>query len=282
MNPVDTFRDGVEQANRTAERAARSRGVEALGRIGYGACGVLFVIIGVLAARVAFGAHAHSLDPRGALHTIAAQPLGTPLVFVVACGFAGLALWSLIQSIVDPRGRGTSAKGLFVRFIQFIVAAFWTVLAVGAFRIVFGSDMPKEGERDAAAVLLTQGWGPTAVVVIGAGIVAGGLGMLYVGVTGRFLEWEDLTTRKRTPKAAVKWLGIFGYAAKGLVLAISGAFVILAGVRARADEVRGFDGALAEVANRPYGMVMLFAVALGLLAFGAYSLVLAVYKKVTW
>jgi hypothetical protein len=48
-----------------------------LGRAGYAAKGVVFVVIGALAAGVAIGRGGTTTDSRGALHVIGDGPIGT-------------------------------------------------------------------------------------------------------------------------------------------------------------------------------------------------------------
>jgi hypothetical protein len=51
-------------------------------------------------------------------------------------------------------------------------------------------------------------------------------------------------------------------------------------VRGDAREATGFDGALAAVARQPSGMALLGALAIGLLAYAAFSVVEARHQRV--
>ena len=62
-------------ANRTARNAASSRWMTILARLGYGAKGVVYLIIGWLAVQVAIGAGGKTTDQRGALQVIAATAI---------------------------------------------------------------------------------------------------------------------------------------------------------------------------------------------------------------
>src|SRR5262249_52871802 len=100
-------------AARTAEHTARGPGVELLARLGYAAKGLIYVIIGVLAVRVAIGDGGKTTDNRGALQAIYHQPFGQFLLGVVVVGLIGYALWCFIlRALLDADAWGTEAKGV--------------------------------------------------------------------------------------------------------------------------------------------------------------------------
>jgi hypothetical protein len=57
-----------------------------------------------------------------------------------------------------------------------------------------------------------------------------------------------------------------GYAARFVVFTIVGVFLIAAAIHAEPEEARGLDGALATLAEQPWGWAVLGVVAVGLLA----------------
>ena len=70
-------------------------------------------------------------------------------------------------------------------------------------------------------------------------------------------------------------------AARGLVAALVGVFVVEAAVRFDPADSSGIDGALARLRNARYGPVLLVVVAAGLGAYGLYTFALARYGDVT-
>jgi hypothetical protein len=107
----------VQHAERGAGNAATGRWMAVLARRGYAAKGVVYLIIGGIAAKVAIGAGGAVTDQKGALQIILEQPfgLGRILLGVVTIGLFGFALWCFIQAVFDTEGKGTTAKGLIAR-----------------------------------------------------------------------------------------------------------------------------------------------------------------------
>ncbi len=60
--------------------------------------------------------------------------------------------------------------------------------------------------------------------------------------------------------------GRLGFAARGLVFALIGFFIVQAAWTYDASRVQGLGGALAALAGGPFGWVVLFIVAIGLIA----------------
>jgi hypothetical protein len=65
-----------------------------------------------------------------------------------------------------------------------------------------------------------------------------------------------------------------------VVFGLIGWFVIKAAIDYNPDEALALDGALAKLAQAPYGPVVLGIVAVGLIGFGAFSLVESRYRRV--
>jgi uncharacterized membrane protein YbhN (UPF0104 family) len=70
----------------------------------------------------------------------------------------------------------------------------------------------------------------------------------------------------------------FGLIARGVVFLIIGGFLLVAAWRFSSGDVVGLQGALQTLQQQPYGWILLGIVALGLFAFGVYSLIEARYR----
>src|SRR5438874_7380755 len=91
---------------RRGESVVRSDGFEWLARAGFVARGVIYILIGILALKLALGDGSKAANQQGALRTVAQQPFGKVLLTLVAIGLAGYSLWRLSRALL---GHGKEA-----------------------------------------------------------------------------------------------------------------------------------------------------------------------------
>ena len=280
MARLDTLTD---QAADHAQHAARQAGpwVERLARFGYVAKGIVNGLVGVLALQMAFGVGGATTDARGALERILLAPFGRLLLAVIALGLVGYGLWRFVQAGLDTEGKGADAKGLLTRGSYALIGAAYLGLALSAARLLLGSGGGNsEGQYQGwTATLLARPFGRWLVAL--AGLVAIGIGVyqLYQAWSAKFAEHLRLRGLGTDQQNMVTRLGRIGHAARGLVFGIIGLFLIVAAVREQPEQTRGIGGALATVAQQPYGPWLLGAVAAGLVAYGLFALVEARYRR---
>src|SRR6476661_3168233 len=94
----------LENAKQHVRDAVRdvSPFIEHFARFGFAAKGVVYCVIGVLAALVPVGMTNKPVGTRGALQTILQQPIGAMLLGVVAFGLLCFGIWNAIRGIEDP------------------------------------------------------------------------------------------------------------------------------------------------------------------------------------
>lgn len=89
-------------------------------RAGYLGKGVVYGVIGILAALAAFSTGGETTDSKGAIHAIGQQPFGQVLLGLLALGLLCYALWQFLSAFVDAEGKGSDAKGIAQRTGYFV------------------------------------------------------------------------------------------------------------------------------------------------------------------
>jgi hypothetical protein len=280
MGGADVSLSGAGERAGQITRAA-SPWIERLARFGYAAKGVVYVLIGSLAAVGAYKG-SEPTDSRGALTEIFRQPFGRVLLGVVAAGLAAYALWRLVQALRDTEDKGSNWKGLSIRFGYACIGVVYAGLGYSAVRLIFGHGAGKGSDQQSKEWTATFFALPFGRLLVGLGglcVIGFGLYQCYKAFTAKFCEKWKRHEMRESARAMAMRAGQVGLTARGVVFAIIGIFLIQAALRARAEEARGLSGALLALEQRPYGPYVLGAVALGLVAYGLYMFVEARYRR---
>jgi hypothetical protein len=274
------------QANQASERVVRdtSPWIEGLGRFGHVAIGVVYATIGVLAAQTALSQGGGTTDSHGALAWIVQAPFGRAILGAFALGFAGYAAWRWIQAVRDTESKGTTPMGVLNRLVYAFIGATYGALALSAFDLARGHAASGEGSGDASAQdwtawLLSQPFGQVLVATVGLGIISVGLVQFYLAYSGKCCDSLQTSGLSQAQERLVGAAGRIGFSARGIAFAIIGVLLLVAAVHTRSDEVRGLGGALATLAQQPFGPWLLGIVASGLVVYGAFMMVKARYGR---
>lgn len=278
---INTVERMGREAGQAAVNAVPRPWVEKLARLGYAARGVVYALVGILAVQAAFGSRGQTTDTRGALQKIAEQ--STLLLWVIALGLFGYALWRLIQGVLDPENKGSDAKGLAKRGAMVASGILYGSLALAAVRIASGGGGGGGGgQQGFTADLMTKPFGRWLVVLAGIAVIVSGLYQMKDGWTEKFKKHLKLQEMDATEQRLATNTGKAGLLARGIVFLLTGWFLIQAGLRHDPSQARGLGGALETLAAQPYGPWLLATVAIGLVAFGAYSILQARYRRIAF
>src|SRR5579884_1757532 len=103
-----------------------------LGRAGFAASGIVYLIVGALAAEAALGLGGGTTDPGGALGQLMQAPFGRGLVGIVGIGLLGYAVWRLLQALLDTEHKGETPAGLVQRIGFGVAGVGYAGLALSA------------------------------------------------------------------------------------------------------------------------------------------------------
>lgn len=248
-----------------------------LARAGYVARGAIYLVIGGLALMAAFGEGGSTTDSRGAVMTIMSQPFGKFLVGLLIIGLIGYTGWRLVQSLRDVDNHGTSAKGIAIRTGLFVSAATHALLAYWSLKLLMGSASESSGSGASQQGLINSDLGQIALGLVALAVAIAGCAHIFKGWTARFERYMSIPADK---KAWARPICRFGLIARGVVWLIIAWFLARSAMLARAGDVQGIPGALDSLRGQAYGPWLLAVVAAGVFAFGVYSVLEALYRRI--
>lgn len=251
-----------------------------MARAGLVARGISYAIIGILALKLAVGSGGETTNQRGALMTIAEQPLGKALLIAMTVGLAGYALWRLVRAAI---GHGTQDRDTTSQRLGGAASGLaYAGLCVTAVQILVGASSSggtNSPKKTTGGVLDWTG-GTTIVAIVGAVLLCIALYQGYVGVSRKFLKESKTSEMSELVKRAFTAIGVFGHLARMVVFGLVGYGLVRAAVNYDPNNAIGLDGALSKVSHYSYGPVLLGIVATGLIGFALYSIADARYHKI--
>lgn len=239
-------------------------------RLGYAARGLVYVMLGYLALSAARAAG----DGQSAVFDLIQDvPLGTPLLWLVALGLLGYAAFKFLDAATDVEGHGGGAKGAAKRIGSTASGIAHVVLAWTAYQFASGAARQSSGDsggKEAAASLLTWSMGSLLLGIVG-------LGFLVAAAMQARHAWNASFMRHVSRKAPrmVEPVGRVGHAARAVVFLLIGWSIVRSAWFEQSSGVMGLGEAI--VALRDSGPVYTL-VAVGLILFGVFSLVVARYR----
>jgi hypothetical protein len=244
-------------------------------RGGFVVYGVIHLVLAWLALQIAFGHHHKQASSTGAIQTLAKQPFGEFLVWVVAIGMLVLALWRLLEAWVGYEYHDDSKKWR-KKAVSVGKAIIYGAIGVSALGVALGSGGGggkkggKSGTDSFTAKVLDLPFGQVLVGAIGLAIIAYGANMAYRGWTEKFLEHLDAEGKSSEASTAYRWVGKVGYIAKGAAVAAVGGLFLYAAFTHDAKKSGGLDQALEKIASEPYGQIILTVMAAGIACYGLF------------
>jgi hypothetical protein len=251
---------------------------EWLARLGYASRGAVFLVLGYFCAVAAWGS-TRPLDSHDAFRALLARPFGNVLLLIIAVGLFCFASWRLLQSILDADRCGQTVKGRCKRVVYGLAGLFYLMFSGVAVSVLIGLQTVSgdAAARDWTARLLAWPWGQWLVGAVALAIIGTGVGTAVAGLRAEFADRISLPSDQ---KRVVAVLGVIGYLTRALVFIMIGSFVFFAAIYANANEAAGVAGTLRSIQNMQYGSLLLAITAAGLLAFGAFGLSEAFFRRI--
>jgi uncharacterized protein DUF1206 len=268
-------------ARAPARAAARNTWVQMVSRFGFVVRGVVYLIPGILGLKLALGkSGGRIVTPLQSIEMIGREPSGRTLLVIVAAGLASYALWGVIRASFDPFGERRFPQSILRRLGYLASALGHGALCFATIRLLIGSSSGSPSANDWSARLLAKPFGSWLLALIGLGWIAGaGIAQIVAGARGQFEKQLRLEALSRREREFAGILGRFAIVARGVVFVVIGISIVAAAWYADPARQKGFGGALQEILRQPFGHFLLGVTALGLIAFGLFSILCARWMR---
>jgi hypothetical protein len=269
--------------------AAEHPGAVKIGRAGWFAKGVVYSIAGYLALSVAAKASGwadststtgnQEASPLGAIKTVAGSGGGTLLLWLLAIGMLLYATWRIVSALLPG---GKDAKAMAHRIGYIASAVMYITFAISAIALARKTPTNADGNQkvtDISASFMSHSFGRLVIGLVGAIVIGVGLYRAYKGFN---LDVEDELDMSGMSAARAKWserLGAVGEIGRGIGFGLVGFFLLRSAIRYNAAEATGLDGALRRLATESWGVVIVFVVGVGFLAYGLFCLATFTHRR---
>ena len=252
-----------------------------MGRLGYAARGIVYFLVGASAAVAAIWPTHRPAGPSDAVQLAPAQlghghPIGAVFLIAIAFGLACLAGWFTVAGIASARqatGKGwwhaLGTLGDAVVYIAFMIDV--AGIALGLWR---GS-----GERSLQSwIAWLSGWeyGRPLIGIVGAAVLAGGIGLLVWGIIGNI---DRNVVLPQQEKRLIRPVARYGIAGRGAAVALVGCFLLAAAFYGNPREAHEVGGVLAALRSLTYGRVLIGLFGLAFIGSSLFDFVAAFYRR---
>ena len=250
----------------------RSEKFRWLVRLGFAARGVVYLLLGY----IALGTGGEAKGGQAAVFDYIQQvPFGTPLLWIMALGLLGYAAFKFLSAVADIQHQGSDATGALQRVGDAASGMAHTFFAYVCYQFAKGAQQSVSdgsGGQEMAGSVLAMELGSVLIGLLGLGFLVAGFMEGKKAWTAGFMRWIS----HRAP-SGVRTAGRIGHAARGIVFAVIGWSMVQGAWFARESEIKGLGEAILSLR----GMGTLYTlVAVGLMVFGAFGLVLSRYRIV--
>ncbi|MGZ4671247.1 MAG: DUF1206 domain-containing protein [Ilumatobacteraceae bacterium] len=274
--------------NPVGRLTAQHPGAVKIGRAGWFAKGVVYVIAGILALSVAAKASGWSnspttgnqeASPTGAIKTVAGSGGGVLLLWLLALGMLIYAMWRVVSALL-PGGHDAKARAHRIGYLA--SAVIYTTFAISAIALARRTQTDPNGNKkvtDITASMMTHTAGRLVIGVLGVIVMAVGLYRLSKGVKLDVADELDLSGMSAARITWSKRLGAVGEIGRGIGIGLVGFFLLRSAMTYDANEATGLDGALRRVATSGLGVFVVVVVGIGFAAYGIFCLATFTHRR---
>lgn len=257
--------------------ASNTGWVEKLARIGLGAKGLIYMLVGLLAFMAAFelgGQSNEEADRDGALVFLRDSPGGVVLLAILMIGLLCYSAWRTLEGF----SLSTYHKKNWAKKLRYWASALtYLTVAFAAYKVLnYEND---NGGQHWSQQIFYKDYGKILIVIIALAIAGNGIYQIWYGLSSKFKNHVSRGDMGNSNAGFLLKSGKIGYTARGIVWLIIAFLLIRAVVHARASEAGDTAKAFSFVETSSYGSYLLAGLGLGLIAYGIFNLLRAGFER---
>ena len=246
--------------------------------IGYAAKGTVYLSIGILALLAAISER-EAAGTYLTLTWLTDRPFGKVLVTLLAIALIGYVLRRLFQTILIPGYSNPWSLKCIGKRIGYIMSGLsYAGVAYSALNIVFELGEADDTIEDLASELFEQPIGEWLILLGGIGVTTVGLFYIYGAYSGSYISELQSDVHHHLEKWTIR-IGKLGVAARGVAFVLTGIFIIQATLSGNSELAGGLQNALRLLSTKPLGWLWLGLIGVGMICYGLYMFVAAVYRR---
>ena len=210
---------------------------------------------------------------------------GRILNWLIIIGALCFIIWRFYEALKDPYHVGKDTNGILLRTGTACSSAADAFIVLSALRATFDQHKaPLTGEptqqKHMVAHLLQFHWGQTAVLLIGVIILVTAVVLVLYGLSKRFTEAIRADHFNKKQKSIVHAIAYAGYFSRGVILLITGFFLVKSAIKNKSTYIVNTDKAFDFIGDH-IGHPWFILIALGTMLYGGYMFVLGLNYDVS-
>jgi Domain of Unknown Function (DUF1206) len=266
----------IEPDQIVGSQPARYQALTLVARIGFGARGLIYLLVGAFAAAAAlnWGKQPHGI--MDAVQAVNGARLRGVLAASIGIGLACLAAYFAIAGLWHCV-RGGGRRRLLFAAGMLGDAMLYAVVTIAILGVLIGWHPDGEQETQVwAAWAMGQPFGRSLIGIVGFLILGCGIAVITWVMTNDIDDDVDLPEAE---KRAIEPIGRYGLAGRGLAVALVGVYWLSAALHGDPSKAHELGGALQTVQQNPKGWLLLLTLAVAFVASALFDFVEALYHR---
>lgn len=239
--------------------------------------GLSYTGVGTIALLSFFKVRKGGADESSMLAILNNVIVGKVLLWIIMVGTICYIVWRVFEAVTDPYGYGKNLGGLGKRFGIALSTVADALIVYAAVKVLLGiGNIQQTGEpyeeREFVSKLLAESWGASVVTSMGVVVLVVAIVQLVYGVNGGYKERLDIDNYSKAGKTVIHFLAWIGYCSRGIIVGITGFFLLKAAFTGQSEYVVNTDKAFDFIGDE-IGYLWFILVALGTVCYGIFMII---------